>query len=269
MSNTDIICGTEAQITAIRRAQSLYILLRDDPRYTFQGRTVSVVCDAPDTAELVINLARLQGYASAQFASRDFGRKLQERYQTAGLIPVEWEQFWGGGSALEASRAFLTSYQPPDLVTLHEVSRESSDETIRAICECSLASGVTPAPGSVMRGGGPSGVVLYATDRNEQVIATGGGFMAYHPDSAYASEAFWGALATSDSWRGNRLACWLGAQLVVHLNARFGATGFSSGVKADNPSSQAMCARLGITKSDYIYAGATNPEIMGSSPITR
>ena len=120
-----------------------------------------------------------------------------------------------------------------------------------------------------MRGHGPKGVMLYVETDDDQVVATGGGYMAYHPDSPRHDEAFWGMLATHADWRGQRLACWVGAQAIQTLSDQYGARGFSSGVKSDNPSSQAMCTRLGIKKSGYLYVGATDPILMGTTSITR
>ena len=71
------------------------------------------------------------------------------------------------------------------------------------------------------------------------------------------------------AWRGKRLACWLGAQVIQDMARRFGARGFSSGVKPDNPASQAMCARLGVGPSPFVYVGAADPAILGDGPVTR
>ena len=133
----------------------------------------------------------------------------------------------------------------------------------------SKGAGVLPALGSVMRGTGPRSVFIYAETSDAEVVAVGGACMAYHPESARADEAFWGMLATKETWRGNRLACWVGAQVILDMSEQFGARGFSSGVKPDKPSSQAMCSRLGVTQSDYVYAGAIDPEAFGEASVTR
>jgi hypothetical protein len=152
---------------------------------------------------------------------------------------------------------------------LKRTGPETPDAVIHAISRMSVASGVMPPPGAAMRGVGPKGVVAYVETPDGQVIASGGAFMAYHPDGPHADEAFWGMLATDESWRGQRLACWVGAQVVLDMAGRHGARGFSSGVKSDNPASEAMCKRLGVDFSNYVYAGAVDPGLMGDRPVTR
>lgn len=265
----DIFVGTPEQIGVVRRAQALHSLLADDPRFGFQGRTVSLAGDAPDAAELVTSLVRVQGYASVQFLPRPRGEDLANAYSAAGLNPVIWDQYWGHERAIAASQSFVEDYTPPDGVRLREVTAETPDETVLAVCKASIAAGVLPLPGAAMRGIGLRGVFLYATDEAGSVIAVGGGSMAYNPNSRFADEAFWGMLGTAEGWRGKRLACWVGAEVVLRLVERFGAKGFSSGVKPDNPASQAMCSRLGIVRGETVYAGATDPVLMGSARVTR
>lgn len=265
----DIIYGSPQQVAVVRRANALYRLVGHDPRFTFQGRTVSCLGDSLDAADLVIDLCRLQGYSSAQFVPRDQAGFFLEAYKRAGLSPVEWEQYWGHDTALTASAAFMKEFQIPRGLTLREVTPDTPDDRIHAICRMSQTAGVLPAPGSALRGYGPRGIILYAETEAGDIASVGGGFMAYHPDSAWPNEAFWGMLATAQDWRGKRLACWVGAAAILALADRFGARGFSSGVKADNPSSQAMCSRLGVVRSNRVYAGASDPDLMGSGSVTR
>ncbi len=49
------------------------------------------------------------------------------------------------------------------------------------------------------------------------MLAAGGAYMSYHPNSPRFDEAFWGMLATHESARGQRLACWLGAELIMRM----------------------------------------------------
>lgn len=83
----------------------------------------------------------------------------------------------------------------------------------------------------------------------------------------YTSDAV--ATVIDHARRGKSLACWVGAEAILALHDRFGANGFSSGVKPDKAESQAMCARLGITRSEFIFAGGADPALMGSGPVTR
>lgn len=163
----------------------------------------------------------------------------------------------------------MREYEAPKNLALKVITSDTPNETVLKICEMSLEAGVLPAPGSVMRGAGPRGVFLYVEAPDGQILASGGACMAYHPDGPRADEAFWGMLATHQDWRGKRLGCWVGAQLIQNMADKFGSGGFSSGVKPDNPSSQAMCSRLGVEPSDNVYAGAVDPAAFGDALITR
>jgi hypothetical protein len=266
---SEIIIGTPQQIQTIQRANTLWTILRNDRRFAFQGRTVSLASEQDGATELVISLSRLQGYASCHFVEKPNAQEYSDAYQAAGLNSVIWEQFWGRSTALSKSREFLQSFDPPRELTLKLVTNDTPDETILKICKMSLEADVLPAPGSVMRGAGPKGIFSYVETADGEIVASGGACMAYHPDSSRADEAFWGMLATHEAWRGKRLACWVGAQIIQDMAKNFGARGFSSGVKPDNPSSQAMCSRLGVGISNYVYAGAVDPTAFGDASITR
>ena len=265
----EIILGSPQQIQIVQRANALWNILHHDPRFAFQGRTVSLAGEQDNTADIVISLSRLQGYASCHFVGKPNAEEYLAAYQAAGLNPAVWEQFWGRNKALTKSQEFLRGYEAPEGLSLKTVTPETSDETILNICEMSLEAGVLPSPGSAMRGAGPKGVYCYVEDAKGQVVAAGGAIMAYHPDSPRADEAFWGMLATDTAWRGKRLASWVGAQVNQDMAEKFGARGFSSGVKFDNPASQVMCSRLGVGPSKYVYVGASDPAAMGDASVTR
>jgi hypothetical protein len=266
---TDIIYGTPHQINVVKRSTALWALLRNDPRLSFQGRTVSLADATLGGPDIVIALARLEGYSSCHFVPYNEASSYTDAYEVAGLNPAIWNQFWGRETALTASKEFLSDYTHPNGLTLKTVTDSSTDDTIRAICETSVNAGVLPVPGSIMRGKDPKGIMLYVEDQDNRVLAAGGAYMSYHPNSPRFDEAFWGMLATHEAARGQRLACWLGAELIMRMADQYGARGFSSGVKSDNPASQAMCKRLGVNPSDMVYAGATAPLLMGNAPITR
>lgn len=269
MNNVDIIYGSPQQVMVVKRANALWALIAGDPRFSFQARCVSLTQEQTNSADIVIALSRLQGYASCHFVPKQNVQNMADAYEVAGLRPAIWNQCWGRESAISKSKSFMSDFNPPEGLLLKTVTPQTPDAVIHAICKVSVASGVMPVPGSAMRGAGPKGMILYIEDRDGEVLATGGAFMAYHADSARADEAFWGMLATDVDWRGQRLACWIGAQVILQMTEQFGARGFSSGVKSDNPASQAMCARLGVGPSDMAYVGATDPEIMGDASITR
>ena len=107
MPLSEIILGSPPQIQTVQRATALWTILHDDPRFAFQGRTVSLANQQDDAAELVISLSRLQGYASCHFVEKPHAQEYCDAYQAAGLNPLKWEQFWGRDTALTKSREFL------------------------------------------------------------------------------------------------------------------------------------------------------------------
>ena len=52
---------------------------------------------------------------------------------------------------------------------------------------------------------------------------------------------------------------------IVHMWERHGARGFMTGVRANNSSSQALCRKLGVNATDWIYAACTDKELFGGS----
>jgi hypothetical protein len=76
-------------------------------------------------------------------------------------------------------------------------------------------------------------------------------------------------LATRNDRRGERIALLLGAQAIIHMWERHGARGFMTGVRADNAPSQALCNKLGVRATDWIYASCIDKEMFGGSSITK
>jgi hypothetical protein len=50
---------------------------------------------------------------------------------------------------------------------------------------------------------------------------------------------------------------------------RHGARGFMTGVRADNSLSRALCNKLGVSATDWIYASCIDKEMFGGSSITK
>ncbi|PUB10070.1 hypothetical protein [Yoonia sediminilitoris] len=183
---SEIILGSPSQVQTVKRANALWAILQADPRFAFQGRTVSVAFDQDNASELAISLSRLQGYASCHFVDRQNAQNFSDAYKAAGLNPQIWEQFWGRDSALMQSHSFLQDFRAPRGLKLLPVTPVTSDETISRICEMSLGAGVLPAPGSVMRGQGLRTHFAYVEASDGQIVAAGGACMAYHADSPKA-----------------------------------------------------------------------------------
>ena len=76
-------------------------------------------------------------------------------------------------------------------------------------------------------------------------------------------------LATRQDRRGEKIALLLGAQAIVHMWERHGARGFMTGVRANNASSQALCHKLGVRATDWIYASCLDQTQFGGKSVTK
>jgi hypothetical protein len=157
---------------------------------------------------------------------------------------------------------------PSDL-KISVIDGETPRELIADIAELCQSCDVSPVPGSIMRGLVRNGICLVATDTSGRAVATASSYMAHHPASPHARDAFWGMLATREDRRGQKIALLLGAQAIVHMWERHGARGFMTGVRADNLSSQALCNKLGLRSTDRIYAWCTDKELFARPSVTK
>jgi hypothetical protein len=48
-----------------------------------------------------------------------------------------------------------------------------------------------------------------------------------------------------------------------------GARGFMTGVRADNPSSQALCKKLGVCATEWVYASCIDKELLDEASLTK
>lgn len=269
MSIDDEVFGSPEQQALARRSASLWSLLRADPRFAWYGRLVALSDSGNDPAEVLGALARVQGAAVAYFqAARNAGTLIAE-LEAQGFATDRHEQYWGGESALVASRAVLASHALPADLTVHAIDAATPRQAVAAVAELWLSCGVMPVPGTVMRGNGPAGICLVALDRHARPVAAASSYLMHGSGSPHATDAFWGMLATREDRRGEGVALRLGAQAIVHMWERHGARGFMTGVKAGNASSQAVCRKLGVGPTDFVYASCMDRSQFGASSVTR
>ena len=269
MFAADEFFGAPDRIALSRRSASLWSLLRDNPSYAYYGRLVGLSDPGQDAADILSAMAKLQGAAVAYFYPAEAAPSLFAQLEEKGLATDRHEHFWGGESALTASRRAQGTFAlPPDL-TVSVINAETSRELVGDVAELCQSCDVMPVPGSIMRGQSQKGVCLVATDQTGRPVATASSFMIHHPLSTRAKDAFWGMLATREDRRGQRIALLLGAQAIVHMWEHHGARGFMTGVRADNSSSQALCNKLGVHATDWIYASCIDKELFGGSSVTK
>ena len=261
--------GSADRIALARRSASLWRLLRDDPRYAYYGRLVAASDPGEDAVDILHALAKVQGASVAYFYPASAAESLFAQLEARGLATDRHEHFWGGEAAMTASREALRSLALPDDLTVSTIDAGTPRALVRDVAELCESCDVMPVPGSIMRGQGRDGICLVATDRDGRAVATSSSYMLHHPSSAHARDAFWGMLATREDRRGERIALILGAQAIVHMWERHGARGFMTGVRADNLSSRALCNRLGVSASDWIYASCVDRELFAGQSVTK
>lgn len=269
MFTHDEFFGSPERIALARRSANLWSLLRDNPRYAYYGRLVALSDPGPDAAEILSAMARLQGAAVSYFYPVSAAESLIAQLEERGLATDRHEHFWGGETALAASRKAQEDFALPADLCISAIDEGTSREFVGEVAELCQSCDVMPVPGSIMRGQARKGICLVATDQNRRPVATASSYMIHHASSPRAKDAFWGMLATREDRRGERISLLLGAQAIVHMWERHGARGFMTGVRADNSSSQALCNKLGVHATDWIYASCIDREMFGGSSITK
>lgn len=261
--------GTPDNIALSRRSAILWSLLRDNPRYAYYGRLVALSDPAGDAADILYAMAKLQGAAVAYFYRADAAAGLFAQLEERGLITDRHEHFRGGETAFAASRKAQEVFEFPADLTTSIIDADTPRELLGEVAELCQSCGVMPVPGSAMRGLERKGICLVATDQNGRPVATASSYMPHHSSSPHATDAFWGMLATREDRRGQRIALLLGAQAIVQMWEHHGARGFMTGVRADNAPSQALCRKLGVRATDWIYAWCMDKELFGRSSVTK
>lgn len=269
MFSDDEFFGTPDRISLSRRSANLWRLLKDDPRFAYYGRLVALSEPGRDAADVLSAMAKLQGAAVAYFYPADDAQNLFAQLQERGLTPDRHEHYGGGDAAYAASRKALENFSLPADLSVRVIDPDTPREQVRDVAELCESCDVMPVPGMMMRGQAQRGICIVALDQDNRPVATASSYMIHHPSGARANDAFWGMLATREDRRGERIGLLLGAQAIIHMWERHGARGFMTGVRADNLSSQVLCNRLGVSKTDWIYASCIDKETFGGSSVTK
>jgi hypothetical protein len=116
-----------------------------------------------------------------------------------------------------------------------------------------------------MRGLDIKGLTLGAVDKSGDVIASAWGYKCYEGQTDFAHYAFWGGLACRPDRRGHKIAQVLGAHSIIRLWDSLGVRGFCTGIAAGNEASFSVCAKLGVTPSNWVAVGVTDPNLFKGS----
>lgn len=240
--------GSQAQRALLTRGSAMYEILRDDPRYTYYGRTVGLAHADQEDVQRLVALTRLQG--SSHFASVENAELAQftTAVEAQGITATCYAHWEGAEAACDSARAILRDHPLPADLTCHWIDGTAPPATLQRLGDVALACGVLPPAGAVLRGVAKPGLALVAVDAGGRAVACAGAAAHLHADHPEGrQECWWGMLATDPSRRGARLALILGAMSLLEMQARHGFTRFFTGVVPGNAASEAVCRRIGLT----------------------
>ncbi len=261
--------GDLAKVELMRRSGALYSLVKDDPRFAYYGRLVALSAPGDDTFELMTALAQLQGAGVCYYYPKNAAGELYAKLETIGLKTDRHEHYRGGERAMHASRQVLAENELPTDLTIRRLDKESPSSLVQDVAQLLQSCDVMPVPGSFLRGDARPGITIVAIDSSGNPVASASSFVIHHADNPHRADVFWGMLATRPDRRGQRIAVQLGAMAIKHMWENEAARGFITGVRRDNQSSQALCNRLGVHDTNWIYATCLNELVLGSSSVTR
>lgn len=269
MQFEDEYFGNPEKIALMRRSAALWSLVNRDPRFAWYGRLVATSDPCAETAHTLKALAGLQGAAVAYYYPKSSAAALFAELEARGLRTDRHEHYRGGEAAYAASKAALEAHSLPDDLSVSRLGPDTPGGFVAAVAQLCEACEVMPVPGAVMRGVARRGINFVACEAGGRPVASVSSFMLHHPDSPHANDVFWGMLATRPDRRGQKIALVLGAMAIVHMWQEEGARGFMTGVRQDNRSSQALCERLGVGDTDWVYATCLDPVMLGGSSVTK
>lgn len=270
MTSTDEHFGTEAQRALLARGCHAYALLRDDPRFTYYGRTVCLASPESGDMAMLASLTRLQGSSHyARVANADLPRHAEAAH-AEGLAVTHYARWEGDEAAHDAARAILRDYPLPDDLVTEWIDGDAPPERLASLAEVALPCGVLPPAGAVLRGQARPGLALIARDRDGTPVACAGAAAYLHADHPLGHEEYWwGMLATHPARRGQRLALILGAMALRAMQERYGFSRVFTGVEPGNLASEAVCRRMGLTRSDTSTLSVADSTLLPGGRMTK
>lgn len=266
----DEFFGSEAQITVSKRARDLWNLCSNDPRFSYNGRIVTINGDiGPETAEVLAALARVQGSTTCHFFPRDQAKATSEAIKALGLSSNQWDFYYGQKTAYEAAKNILAKYQLPSDLKVERITPEINAAKVADLAGMAADCGVMVMAGRVMRGLDIEGVTLGAFDQSGAAVSSAWGYKCYHPESGLSDNAFWGGLTCREDRRGQKIALILGAMSIIKLWEDHGVRGFCTGITPGNAPSVAVCKKLGVLPSDWVGLGVTDPDMFHGGSLTK
>jgi hypothetical protein len=266
----DEFFGSDDQRALLRRGRSLAALLGRDSRFCYYGRTVGLPGPEDGDINQLAALVIVQGNAAYYDVPVTQAEAIKTSMIARGLVPMHYDRWRGTGSAIAAARQVIATVSLPEDVTMLRLDASSADGQLASLAEMALGCGVLPPCGEALRGLLRPAVCLVAVDRASRVVScAASSAFAHENHPIYGGQAWWGMLATDPARRGQRLSLVLGAHALLDMETRFGFGDFMTGVEPGNAPSEAICARMGLSKGDSAIIVCADPRALASGRMTK
>ena len=259
--------GSEQQRGLERRADLLWQLVKDDPKFCFHGRAVGLLAkDIEGTAEQVA-LARLQGLGPSPRLAPDVAVARKTKIEQAGMI-VEVQQHWTADvSAVSKSREFAHQYSLPMSVELREVASDTPAEEFDKLDQLTQTCGILLPAEAFLRGVFGPAACFYARTADGEIIGFAAALIQATCAPSEQRKAWWGFLSTAPNWRKQGIAKFLGAMAIVTIGDRHGLQEFETGILSENTASIRVSKSLGFRASGLLDLLAIDIEVLSAGRI--
>ncbi len=261
--------GSEAQQGLQWRAEKLWSLFAQDPRFSCHGRAIALAEYTKDNLPTQLALAQLQGVCPIEGIDNASAKIRKSELEAEDLAVDEYVSWTGGRKSFEAARTILADRALPDDLTVAETGPTTPPEELQKINALTQTCDVLLPMGSFLRGRHKPSVFLYAKDTNGRVVGASAAVAQFHADHPKSDLVWWGMLATDKSRRGEGIALLLGAMAMREINEKFGYTKCSTGIRKGNKPSEALCSKLHLTPSSNVDLIAIYPPAFSGEQLTK
>lgn len=269
MEETTRYFGTPEQQALERRADTLWQIVKGDPRYSCHGRAVAVIESRAEDVGLQIALARMQGVGPSPRLTPEVAESRRREIEAVGLVTDIYEHWSCDASAIRGAGALLDSRALPDGLTCHEVGAATTEDDYRNLDVLTQSCGVLLPASSFLDGRERPAVCLYAKTATGEPVGVAAAIAENPPNSTAADRAWWGMLSTAAQWRGRGVAKLLGAMTLVAMSERHDVQVFGTGIRAANTGSAKLCEGLGFSNSGLLDLMAIDPVTMSGGRMTK
>ena len=261
--------GNSDQQRLQMRADYLWKLLRDIPDYACHGRVVGLSNYSEHNLEQQIALARLQGVAPVDGMPRKHLATRRAALEGAGLVTDVYDHWEGSAATFEAADEVLAKRSLPADLEVCAVATDTPTEDLKNLDSLTQSCDVLLPMGSFLRGLERPSVFLYAKDPEGRVVGAAAAVAQFHNDHQKSGMVWWGMLSTLANRRGEGIGLTLGAMVLRDVRKNLAVSECFTGIRAGNLSSEALCSKLALSRTDAVDLLAINPESFGGGQMTK